>query len=326
MQVYPWQKKEWDQLVNQENNGRLPHAVLLTGPKGLGKKDFAMAFAHRILCEDKEKKPCGHCRGCRFFGNGTHPDFFLIEPEVDSKSIRVEPIRELVDQLNQTSQRNGYQVVVISPVENMNRAAANAFLKTLEEPQGNVLMILVCHQIGKLLPTIRSRCQRISFSCRSSEAAEKWLAESISDKEKAKRLLKVAHFAPLQAMEYDRQNYLATREMIFANLLSIVQQQANPIPIVSRWMKENIDDVLNVIASVLDDLIRLHLGVDSSYLVNQDFLPQLQAINPAFSKRTLLALSSTCQEVCRLNKEPIAINQALLLEAFVLDWKVDHAH
>src|SRR3990167_9344519 len=114
MTVYPWQQLQWQQLLSQHQQQRLPQALLLSGQSGLGKKEFALSVANLVLCEKNDTGACGHCRSCRLFQAGNHPDFLHVSPEENSKTVKIDQIRELTVSLNQTSQRKGYQVAMIN--------------------------------------------------------------------------------------------------------------------------------------------------------------------------------------------------------------------
>ena len=145
--IYPWQKKQWQQLTQQYEAGRLPYALLLDGIEGVGKADFALAFASFLLCESQTNKmACGQCKSCKMFEAASHPDFISVGLEEKAKNIKVAQVRSLCEALQKTAQYQGFQVVIINPADKMNRASANALLKTLEEPAGQVLIILITSQ------------------------------------------------------------------------------------------------------------------------------------------------------------------------------------
>lgn len=141
---------------------RLSHAYLLSGIAGLGKTEFAKQFAQFLLCDTNNN--CGNCRSCKQMQANTHPDFIFIAPEEKNHSIKIDQIRELGEKLSRTAHHSGYQVVVISPADAMPVQAANALLKTLEEPTGKVIIFLVDNQKSILPATIMSRCQKIFFN------------------------------------------------------------------------------------------------------------------------------------------------------------------
>lgn len=178
----------------------LPHAMLVHGPRGLGKLEMAKLFAQRILCElpDAGARPCGRCDGCRWFLTEKHPDYRQVEPEalsgvVDaedegertasaqrkkpSNEIKVDQVRELADFLNIGSHRARRRVALFHPAEAMNLSAANGLLKNLEEPAPGACLILVSHQPRRLLPTIRSRCVAFPVRAPDQETGIRWLNE-----------------------------------------------------------------------------------------------------------------------------------------------------
>ena len=143
---YPWQLQEWQQLSQQIAAKKLPHALMFAGAKGIGKRHLAEALAQLLLCLSPiEGTPCGKCRGCMLNKAQNHPDLIVISPEEGAKGIKVDQVRALIEDLGKTAQQGGYKVVVLEPAEAMNANAANALLKSLEEPAASTLLILVCH-------------------------------------------------------------------------------------------------------------------------------------------------------------------------------------
>jgi DNA polymerase III subunit delta' len=196
--IYPWQITLWEQL--REKRERMPHALLIHGPQGIGKLALAERFAQSLLCESARTggAPCGKCDGCRWIEAGSHPDFRRVEPEALARSsgggedpeepvaapvraakpsneIKVDQIRGLDSFLNLKSHRGGRRVALIHPAEAMNPNAANALLKGLEEPPGAALFILVSHRPARLLATIRSRCISVPVGAPDTEASLAWL-------------------------------------------------------------------------------------------------------------------------------------------------------
>ena len=143
-EAYPWQAALWQQLASRKQHA---HAYLLHGPAGIGKRALAERLRALLLCHAPVGlEACGQCKGCHLLAAGTHPDDFVLEPEEVDKAIRVDQVRELVSFVVQTAQLGGRKVVLLEPVEAMNLNAANALLKSLEEPSGNTVLLLVSHQ------------------------------------------------------------------------------------------------------------------------------------------------------------------------------------
>ena len=183
-ELYSWQQDIWLRLSGLR--ARLPNAILLKGMQGIGKFDLAMNYAKAVLCEQPQADgtACATCPSCHWFGQGTHPDFRFLQPEAmavadeatggsskkPARQITVDQVRALADFSNLSSHRGGYRVVLIHPAEMMNANAANALLKTLEEPSGQMLFILVSNKPQHLLPTIRSRCHTVAVAQPSRQA------------------------------------------------------------------------------------------------------------------------------------------------------------
>jgi len=219
--IYPWQNGVWEGLQRQVPS--LPHALLIHGPQGIGKLALAEHLAQCLLCEaqDRDSTPCGKCDGCRWFLVGSHPDLRRLEPESlarrpvasddeelpaegptgprkPSTEIRVEQIRGLDGFLNHQSHRGGRRVALVHPAEAMNVNAANALLKSLEEPPGSTVFILVSHRAARLPATIRSRCVTVPVGIPPADAARAWLADQrVAEPE---RWFAYASGAPLRAL------------------------------------------------------------------------------------------------------------------------------
>ncbi len=163
-----------------------PHALLLDGPRGIGKRALAMNLARSLLCEQPQASglACGVCPSCIYVTAGQHPDLRMVEPFAveDDGSIKmldaipVDAIRSLTRWAQVTSHRGRAKVAVIVPAEAMNAAAANALLKTLEEPPPETFLMLIAHQPGRLPATIRSRCRRVPAPRADAAAAQAWMA------------------------------------------------------------------------------------------------------------------------------------------------------
>lgn len=218
MDVISLHDETWQQL--SVRRGQLPHALLLKGPRGIGKFELAQQFSRSLLCEQvtSTHRACGTCAACGWLAQGNHPDFRLLQPEAlieaeteaeggrdessrkkASQQITIDQIRALDDFLHVGTHRHGARVILINPAEAMNRATANSLLKALEEPIANTLFLLVSSESDRLLPTIRSRCQTISIAQASPTLASEWLRQSgIAD---AERCLALAGGSPLLAVE-----------------------------------------------------------------------------------------------------------------------------
>ncbi|HJV51163.1 MAG TPA: DNA polymerase III subunit delta' [Noviherbaspirillum sp.] len=201
--LYPWQSAPWQQL--QQLRQRLPHAILFHGPEGIGKTAFAERFAQSLLCQapQPDGHACGACDSCGWFRQYNHPDYRRVRPEAledepgeseegtdaadgkksgkasktPSKEIKIDQIRALADFMNISTHRQGMRVILLYPAEALNTAAANALLKTLEEPPPHTMFLLVSNSLDRLLPTILSRCRKFALAMPSAGQALDWLRE-----------------------------------------------------------------------------------------------------------------------------------------------------
>ena len=318
--IYPWQKKQWLKILTYYQQKKLPHALLLTGSYGLGKVDFAKTLSAFILCETKDKSiACGFCRGCQLFKVGNHPDFFILTPQEKSKNIKIDQIQELISTLAQTAQNNYYQVAIIHPAEAMNRAAANAFLKTLEEPSGQILLILISHQYETLLPTILSRCHRLIFTANLTESTIQWLQQQINsdDRNEAIQLLMTSYYAPLRALQLKSLNYKKIRNQLLQSLSNIIAQRENAISVVGALLKENVPFILQLMMIIIMDILRVKLNA-IDFIINFDQQIPLQKLSAALSNNKLLLLLERLQEAWRLIQNSSSVNIQLLLEDLLL--------
>ncbi|MGH1470215.1 MAG: DNA polymerase III subunit delta' [Cellvibrionaceae bacterium] len=198
---FSWQKDLWETLMKQFQLQKMPHGLLVQGVPGLGKNHFAFALAQAILCLDPaEQIACGECKSCQLLISESHPDYLQIEPESEGKAIKIDQIRELVSFLSKTSQQGGFKCIVITPADMMNENSKNALLKSLEEPQGDTIIILVSSHPSRLSATIRSRCQSVTMRIPPKHIALEWLAPKVGDTQ-VSQLLESAYGAPIAALE-----------------------------------------------------------------------------------------------------------------------------
>lgn len=277
--ILPWQQDDWNRL--QSLRGQWPHALLLHGQAGIGKLRFAQHLAQGLLCEAPRAngEPCGACVACNWFVQGNHPDYRALVPEalaselgslaatVDtdekadgedgkktrtlSKEIKIEQVRALLDFCGIGAHRGGARVVLVYPAEALNAAAANALLKTLEEPPPGVVFLLVSARLDRLLPTIVSRCRQWPMPTPAPELAREWLTQQgVAD---ADALLAVSGGAPLAALALAADENRPLREFTLKQLAAGAQcdafacaeaLQKLPVPVVLGWLQRWLYDLL----------------------------------------------------------------------------------
>lgn len=219
----PWQESIWSEFTQYIYTDRLPHAILLSGPSGIGKGRLAIALAERLLCgSESHDYACGICKSCTLLNAGSHPDLFPISIPEKSKNISIDEIRKLSSVISKTAQQGGRKVAIINPAEALNINASNALLKSLEEPQGKTVLILVAHRPTLLSATIRSRCQIIQLTPPSCELATSWLNSMVTDQTNIDKALEISDGRPLLALDYLRSDSLRDQQY-FEEVVSAVR-------------------------------------------------------------------------------------------------------
>ncbi len=202
-ELYPWLSGHWSFFKQRLDADRLAHALIIQGPAGCGKIALAIEMVARLLCIENQARACGQCRSCKLLSGGAHPDYFELQPEEGSEVIKVDQVRGLISRLVLTTFASDRKVAYIHPAEMMNAAAANALLKSLEEPSGNTVLILVSDNPGSLPVTIRSRCQAISVAQPDKQLVQDWLEESSgSPPNEVSAAIQAAGGSPLRAARY----------------------------------------------------------------------------------------------------------------------------
>ena len=177
--MYPWLASVWHSWLQSFAQQRLAHAWLLSGPLGLGKLELARQMAQMLLCQHPSATgACGLCHSCTLLAHGNHPDLQVLG-EQNEKSLGVDLVRDLIGKLNGSAQLGGAKVMIMVRAERMTESAANALLKSLEEPSGDTVLLLVSHQSSRLLPTIRSRCVQQACPLPSEALSLEWLASAL---------------------------------------------------------------------------------------------------------------------------------------------------
>ena len=316
----PWQAPIWSRFIANRRDGRIAHAYLLAGPSGVGKRQLALTMAAGLLCQSPEAGlACGRCRSCRLRIAGSHPDWRLVEPEAQGGVLKIDAIRDLIDYSHLTSQYGDHRVVILHPAEAMNRASANALLKTLEEPPPGVVLILVSHDMAGLPVTIRSRCRIERCPLPDSAQAADWLGEQgITD---AGRALAAAGGAPLAAREMAEAGHIEMLESLAGDVGELLEGVRNPVELASTWQSSGSLMVLTWMQRLLTTARRLQCNA-------RDGLAMTLA--PGFAKavgglppRRLHAIDRQLQQLRSADRQPLA--RELAMEALFLAWLIPEA-
>ena len=267
----PWQQRVHDQAAAAIDAGRMGHALLFTGPAMLGQRLVAERLAQRVLClaDDLASRPCGRCRSCSLYrsrsqkdpeehrpdgslshpwGHPGHPDAVFVghawrlvpSPPRQLAVIPVDQVRELSARLATTPQYGNAKVAIIDPADDMNDAAANALLKTLEEPVTGRYLWLLGASPARLPATIRSRCQRLEFRLPPAHEALEWLRGQGHGDTAAAEALGAARGHPGLADAWLRDGGMALRREVAAELARLAADKAAPLEIARAWTADDL--------------------------------------------------------------------------------------
>lgn len=324
--IYPWQVKQWDQLMLAARQERLAHALLLSGPDGSGIKQFALEFSRYLLCTAPTHvgAPCEKCRGCLLHNAGNHPDTRLLEPHEDGAQIKVEAVRDLIAYLQLSSQYGRRKIAVITPAEGMNRHAANGLLKTLEEPASSALLVLVSHQPARLPITIRSRCQHISFNGTGRQVAVDWLQERIKEPAHAAELLALNGGAPLAALELAETDTLQQWEDLLTDLQDACHPHTCPVKIAGKWLKQDVTAVLNRLLLLFNKMAVLQARKATQTTTQSVIDGKLCNLATGLQVSVLLDCYALTLQNYRLHTGGGNVNKQSLLEQVIVYWQALH--
>jgi len=299
MNLQPWLGENWRQLATALAHQRLHHGLLFAAPAGYGKRALATALAAAALCQQRlpDGHACGHCRACLLFAAGTHPDFVRITFELrdDGKprtEITIDQMRSLSQRLAMSSQFGGLQIALVDPADRLNASAANALLKTLEEPAAATILLLVADDPSRLPATIRSRCQRIDVRAPARAEALAWLEGQHIGSADANEALDASLGNPGQALAWSADDTLALRGSCADDLAALARGRRSALEVAEAWAADRPDTRL-WFAAVLarDEAQRLARGESGRFgLTAPAEIPKLAAwFSRANQTRGLLA-------------------------------------
>lgn len=327
--LFDWDKVAGHRSQQQElrcllSAGRLPHALLFSGPEGVGKRLVGRLVAAAVLCErPRDGAPCGVCPSCLALAAGGHPDYYELVPEVRGKgtrTIRIESIRELTELASRYPVLSDRRVLLIDSAETMNEAAANSLLKTLEEPPGQVTFILLTGARSSLLDTIVSRCMPVAFGMLAVEEMQPLLIERGLPPEEAAALAALSDGSVGRALALYEGGGLARRDEALDFLQGLSSLEMTEVwrrsEEMGSWEREALSEWLLYLNMLLRDLLVLHGDGGSPLLYHQDRRGELAALLQVFSEGQLLSMLACVRELMR--RLSANVNLRLQLEGFLI--------
>ncbi|EPG1828600.1 TPA: DNA polymerase III subunit delta' [Pseudomonas aeruginosa] len=318
--IYPWQQALWSQLGGRAQHA---HAYLLYGPAGIGKRALAEHWAAQLLCQRPAAAgACGECKACQLLAAGTHPDYFVLEPEEAEKPIRVDQVRDLVGFVVQTAQLGGRKVVLLEPAEAMNVNAANALLKSLEEPSGDTVLLLISHQPSRLLPTIKSRCVQQACPLPGAAASLEWLARALPDEpaEALEELLALSGGSPLTAQRLHGQGVREQRAQVVEGVKKLLKQQIAASQLAESWNSVPLPLLFDWFCDWTLGILRYQLTRDEEGLGLVDMRKVIQYLGDKSGQAKVLAMQDWLLQQRQKVLNKANLNRVLLLEALLVQW------
>ena len=320
---YPWLSDVISQLNAYVVADRLPHALLLSGRTGLGKKRLIRAYAKRLLCEADPGTgfACHRCQSCLLFEAGNHPDYYYLQPAETSQQILIDQIRQLNQDLKLQPQYEQFRVVVICLAEQLNVSAANSFLKTLEEPGQRTVFLLISNSPSLLMPTIQTRCQHIRLPAPSIETVSRWLSET-QNTENAQTLACFSGAAPLYAVELISSQKYEHRLTVLRMFIETQFKDSRALGLTETWVKYSPEFVVYILITGTLDMIRLamHPEIQENALYHPDQKRQLSQTAALLQVKSLFDFLDQIYRAKRLLSTQV--NMQLVFENCFIQWRL----
>jgi DNA polymerase-3 subunit delta' len=298
---------------------RLHHAYLFVGPEGIGKRTLAIALAKAVHCGESAADFCGSCVNCRRIADGNHPDVRIVEPLAGKKEISIQQVRDFERALNYRSFTGKRKIIIVDPATLMNLASQNALLKTLEEPPQESLIILIASSAGGLLPTVRSRCLRISFAPLARCDVVHYLRTKQGMTGDEVEFLAAMSMGSIgAAMGLDKEVFVEKRRAWAGIVGALKAGDYQAAVVAAEALAGNRDDALKFLAwaaSWYRDLLIYRATGDSSELVNLDLREQIaQQTVPAESAQCIAALTASHRAAAAIQRN---LNRRMVFEKYL---------
>ncbi|MGM0569214.1 DNA polymerase III subunit delta' [Marinobacter sp.] len=292
----PWLTPVLEHFGQALDQGRLPHASLVTGERGVGKRQLAERIAALLVCDRRapgSRAACGECRQCRLVAGESHPDIRVYQPE-KSRMIRIDQVRALSQFAVASPQVAGVKVAILDRADQLNINAANALLKTLEEPAADVVLLLLQETGRPVLPTIRSRCRVLPVATPGAEAATAWLAAELADREPAPDTdrqalaLHLAGGAPRLAVELLDSEFLMQRDTALEAFRQFMKGAITVAAAARAFRELGHEATLNLMEGWASDLARVMAGGEARDPGIAEVVRYLATANPPWRVQQLV--------------------------------------
>ena len=319
---YPWLADAWRRLQQARLAGTLPHALLLRGRAGFGKRRLAEALVASVLCDAPagEGASCGQCRGCALLAAGSHPDYRTVQPEEAGKSIVIDQVRELGDFFTLRPHYGTRKLALIAPADAMNRAAANSLLKLLEEPPAGGMLVLVADRPERLPATIRSRCQGYALDrldAASLLSEQHGLPGPLSAESLAR-----AGGSPLSAGRFETPDLRAALDALPALMVAVAAEGVSPLEAAARVGKVGLVLLLDQMLRISHETLLLKVGAALPLAeAGRAVSSELQRMADGIDSARLAQFVQQALDLKQLRLGASSAREGDLIESLWFDWQ-----
>ncbi len=318
MKWYPWLRPDFEQLVASYQSGRGHHALLIHALEGMGDDALIYAINRLLLCQTPQgNKSCGHCRGCELMQAGTHPDYYVLAPEKGKTTLGIDAVREVNEKLYEHARLGGAKVVCLPDAAQLSDAAANALLKTLEEPPAQTWFFLACREPVRLLPTLRSRCRMHHLAPPAENYACTWLTREVTTSQEAiLTALRLSGGSPGAAQTLLQDNKWKQRQAL-CEAADAALSSNDWLAMLPALNHDNASQRLQWLASLILDALKLQQG--ATLVTNVDAPALVQGFARQWRSDTLHALLHALFSCREQLMSVVGINRELLLTDLLLN-------
>jgi DNA polymerase III subunit delta' len=280
--------------------GKMAHAYIFEGQEGTGRRKTALALVQALFCQQLPDDACGLCPSCRKVAAGNHGDIHFVEPLPDKRDISISQLRDIQRELSLRPYEAPRKACIMEPADRMNTNSANSFLKTLEEPPGNAIIILLTENADILLPTIRSRCQLVRFSPLSPEHVCLILEHQGTDRTAASLLAQMSDGSVQKAIGLDNEALSERRESIIKYFTALSLNRIVTVFDASESLSGNRDETienLDMLLSILRDAV--HLSAGNSDIINSSIKPHIEKLASQLNLKKVLEIIDEVLETRR---------------------------
>lgn len=319
MNWYPWLNQPYRQIIARHQDGQAHHALLIQAIDGMGDDALVWGVSRWLMCQQPEGlKSCGHCHGCQLMQAHTHPDWYRLEAEKGRSSLGIDAVREVTEKLYHFAQQGGAKIVWLPDATQLTEAAANALLKTLEEPPANCWFFLSVREPSRLLATLRSRCMRWHLTPPEEMQSLQWLSRQHPQADEVLRAaLRLSNGAPAAALALLQPARWQARQALCDALTTALR--GDILQLLPSLNGDDVADRLSWLISLLVDAMKVQQGA-GNWLSNGDRPDVVAQLAQQFNSSALNESSQQWMQCREQLLHVAALNRELILTDRLLAW------